>query len=103
MGLLRASAKLALVVGIGVAGAGCQDDDNIDGTLGGYQIAQGNYSGNYNNQQRKNNSYYQNGRRYKTVTVTNRGQNGYPDHVVQQKVLCGSQYYDGYRQRIARC
>ena len=44
-----------------------------------------------------------NGQRYTTVTVTNRGQNGYPDQVVQQQVLCGSQYYDGYRQRIARC
>jgi hypothetical protein len=43
------------------------------------------------------------GRRYTTVTVTNRGQNGYRDDVVQQQVVCGSQYYDGYRQRIARC
>ena len=38
-----------------------------------------------------------------TVTVTNRGQNGYRDDVVQQRVPCGSQYYDGYRQRTARC
>jgi hypothetical protein len=41
------------------------------------------------------------GRRYTTVTVTNRGQNGYRDDVVQQQVVCGSQYYDGYRTRIA--
>ena len=40
---------------------------------------------------------------YTTVIVTNRGQNGYPDHVVKQRVRCWSQYYDGYRQRIARC
>ena len=39
-----------------------------------------------------------------TVTVTNRGQNGYRDDVVQQQVACGSQYYDGYRTRTApRC
>ena len=44
------------------------------------------------------------GRRYTTVTVTNRGQNGYRDDVVQQQVVCGSQYYDGYRNRTApRC
>ena len=44
------------------------------------------------------------GRRYTTVTVTNRGQNGYRDDVVQQQVVCGSQYYDGYRTRTApRC
>ncbi len=41
--------------------------------------------------------------RYTTVTVTDRGQNGYRDDVVQQQVVCGSQYYDGYRNRIARC
>ena len=44
------------------------------------------------------------GRRYTSVTVTNRGQNGYRDDVVQQQVVCGSQYYDGYRTRTApRC
>jgi hypothetical protein len=38
------------------------------------------------------------------VTVTNRGQNGNRDDVVQQQVVCGSQYYDGYRNRTApRC
>jgi len=42
--------------------------------------------------------------RYTTVTVTNRGQNGNRDDVVQQQVVCGSQYYDGYRNRTApRC
>ena len=41
------------------------------------------------------------GRRYTTVAVTNRGQNGNRDDVVQQQVVCGSQYYDGYRTRTA--
>lgn len=40
---------------------------------------------------------------YTTVIVTNRGQNGNPDHVVRQRVRCWSQYYDGYRQRVAKC
>jgi hypothetical protein len=44
------------------------------------------------------------GRPYTTVAVTNRGQNGNRDDVVQQQVVCGSQYYDGYRTRTApRC
>ena len=60
---------------------------------------------NYGNQQGSYGSYNQaDGRRYTTVTVTNRGQNGYRDDVVQQQVVCGSQYYDGYRTRTApRC
>ena len=59
-----------------------------------YAKQQGNY-GRYNQAD---------GRRYTTVTVTNRGQNGYRDDVVQQQVVCGSQYYDGYRTRTApRC
>ena len=60
---------------------------------------------NYANQQRNYGRYNQaDGRRYTTVTVTNRGQNGYRDDVVQQQVVCGSQYYDGYRTRTApRC
>ena len=59
----------------------------------------------YGNQQGSRGWYNQaDGRRYTTVTVTNRGQNGYRDDVVQQQVVCGSQYYDGYRTRTApRC
>ena len=57
---------------------------------------------NYANQQGTHGWYNQaDGRRYTTVTVTNRGQNGYRDDVVQQQVVCGSQYYDGYRTRTA--
>ena len=57
---------------------------------------------NYANQQGSHGWYNQaDGRRYTTVTVTNRGQNGYRDDVVQQQVVCGSQYYDGYRTRTA--
>ena len=48
-------------------------------------------------------NYYNQGPRMTTVTVTNRGQNGNRDDVVQQQVACGSQYYDGYRNRMARC
>jgi hypothetical protein len=65
------------------------------------------YQGQYQNQyQYQNQGQYNqaDGRRYTTVAVTNRGQNGYRDDVVQQQVVCGSQYYDGYRTRIApRC
>lgn len=70
----------------------------------GYSYAnqQPNYT--YGNQQGRPVVYNQaDGRRYTTVTVTNRGQNGYRDDVVQQQVVCGSQYFDGYRQRVARC
>ena len=57
---------------------------------------------NYANRQGNHGWYNQaDGRRYTTVTVTNRGQNGYRDDVVQQQVVCGSQYYDGYRTRTA--
>ena len=85
--------KLMLFVVIGMTGAAQY----------GYSQSAPNY---YPNQQRNNNGGYgqQDNRRYTTVTVTNRGQNGHADHVVQQQVPCGSQYYDGYRQRIApRC
>ena len=64
------------------------------------------YYGNQNQNQYQSQGRYNqaDGRRYTTVTVTNRGQNGYRDDVVQQQVVCGSQYYDGYRSRIApRC
>jgi hypothetical protein len=114
-----------LVGGIGMTGAACIEDSY--GAPGGYnQPAPPGYrnpyynSGyygpppapprygysqpapyyNYPNQQ---GSWYNqaDGRRYTTVTVTNRGQNGYRDDVVQQQVVCGSQYYDGYQTRTA--
>jgi hypothetical protein len=93
--MLKLSLAMALVIGIGITGAVGQD----------YGAPRGYYNNGYGPQQAQgwppNNQ--SNGQRYTTVTVTNRGQNGYPDQVVQQQVLCGSQYYDGYRQRIARC
>lgn len=57
----------------------------------------------YGGGQQQGNGWYNkaDGRRYTTVTVTNRGQNGYRDQVVQQQVVCGSQYYDGYQTRTA--
>ena len=88
--------KLVLVVGIAMTGAAAPASSQYQ------QPSQyGQPWPNYPNQ--GNGGYIQNGQRYTTVTVTNRGQNGYPDQVVQQQVLCGSQYYDGYRQRIAQC
>ena len=94
-----------LVVGIGISAAACQDPR-------GYQPAPG-YSNPYYNSgyapapSRYGYSQpapYYNQTGYTTVTVTNRGQNGYRDDVVQQQVVCGSQYYDGYRTRTApRC
>jgi hypothetical protein len=111
-----------LVVGIGVTGAACQGD-SYGAPSGYYQPAPPGYynSGyyspapaprygyaqpapyyNYANQQGNYGRYNPaDGRRYTTVTVTNRGQNGYRDDVVQQQVVCGSQYYDGYRTRTA--
>ena len=118
-----------LVVGIGITGAACQDDSSAP-PRGYYQPAPAAYSNPYytggyygpapaprygysqpapayyyGNQQGNQGWYNQaDGRRYATVTVTNRGQNGYRDDVVQQQVVCGSQYYDGYRTRTApRC
>jgi hypothetical protein len=115
--MLRLFPRLMLVVGIGMTGAACQDD--------GYGAPRGAYGNPYNsgyyspapaprygysqpapyyygNQQRNYGTYNPtDGRRYTTVTVTNRGQNGYRDDVVQQQVVCGSQYYDGYRTRTA--
>jgi hypothetical protein len=117
-----------LVAGIGITAAACQGDTY--GTPSGYYqpapTAYGNPYYNtggyyapaparygyaqpapnyYGNQQGYRGSYNPtDGRRYTTVTVTNRGQNGYRDDVVQQQVVCGSQYYDGYRTRTApRC
>ena len=60
----------------------------------------------YNAQQQQNQGAYNQSYRpgYTTVNVTNRGQNGNRDEAVQQQVACGSQYYDGYRNRMApRC
>ena len=117
-----------LVVGIGITGAACQDD-GYGAPRGYYQPAPTGYGTPYyntgyyapapaprygyaqpaptyyGNQQGSHGWYNQaDGRRYTTVTVTNRGQQGYRDDVVQQQVVCGSQYYDGYRTRTApRC
>jgi hypothetical protein len=107
-----------LVVGIGMTGAACLDDGYAaPGAY--YQPAPTGYSNPYYNSgyyspapassrygysQPAPNYNQADGRRYTTVTVTNRGQNGYRDDVVQQQVVCGSQYYDGYRTRTApRC
>lgn len=122
--MLGMSARLALIAGIGLAAAACQNDAYGPPT-GAYQPAPAYPNNGYNAPpprpvygQPAPNYYYQNqpaynpyqnqgrynqadGRRYTTVTVTNRGQNGYRDDVVQQQVVCGSQYYDGYRTRTA--
>jgi hypothetical protein len=99
-----------LVVGIGMTGAACQDY-GYAAPPGYYQPAPG-YSNPYYSSgyapapSRYGYSQaapYYNQTGYTTVTVTNRGQNGYRDDVVQQQVVCGSQYYDGYRNRTARC
>ena len=121
--MLRLFLRLMLVVGIGMTGAACQDD-GYGAPRGYYQPAPTGYgnpyynsgyyspapapsrygysqpapSYNYGNQAWYNQT---DGRRYTTVTVTNRGQNGYRDDVVQQQVVCGSQYSDGYRTRTA--
>ena len=124
--MLRLVLRLMLVGGIGMAGVACQDD-GYGAPRGYYQPAPTGYGNpyynsgyspapryaysqpapyyNYANQQGSRGWYNQaDGRRYTTVTVTNRGQNGYRDDVVQQQVVCGSQYYDGYRTRTApRC
>jgi hypothetical protein len=106
--------RLMLVVGIGMTGAACQDD-GYGAPRGYYQPAPA-YSNpyyssgyapaqsQYGYSQPAPNYNQTDGRRYTTVTVTNRGQNGNRDDVVQQQVVCGSQYYDGYRTRTApRC
>lgn len=126
--MLKIFPKLMLVVGIGITGAACQDDGNA-APRGYYQPAPSAYNNPYNNsgyyrpapapaygyqpapnyypnQQAYNQQGYYgsyNQARYTSVTVTNRGQNGNRDDVVQQTVLCGSTYFDGYRNRIARC
>lgn len=120
--MLRVFPRLMLVVGIGMIGAACQDN-GYGAPSGYYPPAPVGYGNNgyyapaparygysqpapyYGNQQGNHGWYNQaDGRRYTTVTVTNRGQNGYRDDVVQQQVVCGSQYSDGYRTRTApRC
>jgi len=125
--MLRLFVRLMLVGGIAMTAAACQDD-GYGAPRGAYQPAPPGYGNpyynsgyapppsrygyaqpgpnyNYANQQGYRGAYNQtDGRRYTTVTVTNRGQNGYRDDVVQQQVVCGSQYYDGYRTRTApRC
>ena len=106
--------RLMLVVGIGMTGAACLDDGYA--APRGYNQPAPGYSNPYYNSG-YNSGYapapsrygysqpapYYNQTGYTTVTVTNRGQNGNRDDVVQQQVVCGSQYYDGYRTRTARC
>jgi hypothetical protein len=94
----RLSLALMFVVGLGMAGAAGQDYGS--GAPRGYP----HYNNGYGPQQAQGWPPNQNdNRRYTTVTVTNRGQNGNRDEVVQQTVQCGSTYYDGYRNRVARC
>ena len=104
--MLRLSLATMLVVGLGIAGAASQDYGSV--APRGYNqptYSNPHYNNGYGPQQAQGWPPNQNNdnRRYTTVTVTNRGQNGNRDDVVQQTVLCGSQYFDGYRQRIARC
>ena len=119
--MLRLFLRPMLIVAIGMTGAACQDD-GYGAPRGYYQPAPAAYGNPYYNSgyyrppparygyyQPARNYNYANrgwygqadGRRYTTVTVTNRGQQGYRDDVVQQQVVCGSQYYDGYRTRTA--
>jgi hypothetical protein len=100
--------RLMLVVGIGMTGTACQDGGY--GAPRDYNLAQTGYgnpnynSGYYGPRPGQSQNGYSQQPGYTTVIVTNRGQNGNRDDVVQQQVPCGSQYYDGYRQRIApRC
>jgi hypothetical protein len=106
--MLRLFLRLILVMGIGMAGAACQDDGYAP-PRGYNQPPPPGYNNPYNN-----GGYYRpppapsqygySKPGYTTVTVTNRGQNGNRDDVVQQQVVCGSQYYDGYNNRTApRC
>src|ERR1700682_4032128 len=110
--------RLMLVVGIGMTGAACQDDGNA-APRGAYQPAPGYSNPYYNSGYAPAPSQYgyaqpaygygqpaygyaqpapaynqTDGRRYTSVAVTTRGQNGNRDDVVQQQVVCGSQYYD---------
>ncbi len=106
--MLRLFLRLMLVVGIGMTGVACQDD-GYAAPRGYNQPAPTGYSNPYYNSgyyspapAPSQYGYSQPG--HTTVTVTNRGQNGNRDDVVQQQVVCGSQYNDGYRTRTApRC
>lgn len=124
--MLKLVLRLALVGGIGLTGAACQDA-GYGAPRGAYQPAPVGYNngGYYSPAPAPQYGYaqpapygyaqpapygyaqpapYYNGRGYTTVAVTNRGQNGNRDDVVQQQVACGSQYFDGYRNRTApRC
>ena len=97
--------RLMLVAGIGMTGAACQDGGY--GAPRGYNLAQTGYgnpnynSGYYGPRPGQSQNGYSQQPGYTTVIVTNRGQNGNRDDVVQQQVVCGSQYYDGYRTRTA--
>ena len=116
--------RLILVVGTGLTAAACQDPGY--GANGAYQPAAAYGTPYYNSGYAPAPVQYgyaqpaygyaqpaygyaqpapaYNQARYATVTVTNRGQNGNRDDVVQQQVACGSQYFDGYRTRTApRC
>jgi hypothetical protein len=101
--MLRLFLRPMLVVGIGMTGAACQDD-GYAAPRGSYQPAPTGYGNPYYNSGYNSPAPAPSRYGYTTVTVTNRGQNGYRDDVVQQQVVCGSQYYDGYRTRTApRC
>jgi hypothetical protein len=108
--------RLLSIAGLGLLGAACVDDGYGPRTAypgGGYGNPSGGYYGNpsggyYGNAPSYNQPRYPrgeynstDGRRYTTVRVTNVGQNGNPNHVVSQKVVCGSTYYDGYRTQQA--
>ena len=104
--------NVMLVVGVGLTGAACQDP-GYGAQRGYYPQPATAYSNPYPNAgyappparygYAQPAGYYNqaDGRRYTTVNVTNRGQNGNRDDLVQQQVVCGSQYYDGYRTRTA--
>jgi hypothetical protein len=98
--------RLLLIAGLGLLGAACIDDGSGPRTA----YPGGGYYGNapprdyYYSPPPRGEYNSTDGRRYTTVRVTNVGQNGYANDVVDQKVVCGSTYYDGYRtQRAPSC
>ena len=98
--------RLLMIAGLGLSGAACIDDGSGPRTA----YPGGGYYGNpppqnyYPPPPRRGEYNSTDGRMYTTVRVTNVGQNGNPNHVVDQKVVCGSTYYDGYRtQRAPSC